>query len=71
MVGFQNCLEFVTAIQGGIIGNNGYDEILISTYTGRIFGLTTEIIEKNMGTESASGNFVFSPETGQKILKLK
>lgn len=64
-------MEYVTAIQAGIIGNSGYDEILVSTYTGRIFGLTSEIIEKNIGTETVGENIVFSAETGQKILKLK
>lgn len=68
---FQNCGESVTAVQGGVIGNQGYDEILVSTYTGRIFGLTTEVIDKTVGGDNVSGNYAFSTDTGQKILKLK
>ncbi|KAH0552608.1 Bardet-Biedl syndrome 7 protein homolog [Cotesia glomerata] len=33
--------ESITSIEGGIIGTVGHTEILVTTYSGRIFGLTT------------------------------
>ncbi|GFU19698.1 bardet-Biedl syndrome 7 protein homolog [Nephila pilipes] len=35
-----NCGESVTSVNGGVVGSAGYDELLISTYTGSISGLT-------------------------------
>lgn len=32
---FQACNESVTSVQGGVVGNTGYDEIVASTYTGK------------------------------------
>ncbi|XP_017775977.1 PREDICTED: Bardet-Biedl syndrome 7 protein homolog [Nicrophorus vespilloides] len=66
-----NCNESVTSLQCGIVGSVGYDEILVSTYTGRIFGLTTETTDKNVGGDSTSGNYIFSVDTTQKIIKLR
>nr|CAD7588384.1 unnamed protein product [Timema genevievae] len=37
----QTCNESVTSIQGGIFGSSGCDEILATTYTGFMFGLTS------------------------------
>ena len=31
--------ESVTAVQGGVVGNNSFDEIVASTYTGNITNL--------------------------------
>ncbi|XP_011299492.1 Bardet-Biedl syndrome 7 protein homolog [Fopius arisanus] len=36
-----NAGESVSTVMGGIIGAAGYPEILVTTYSGRIFGLTT------------------------------
>ncbi|GIY85834.1 bardet-Biedl syndrome 7 protein homolog [Caerostris extrusa] len=35
-----NCGESVTSVNGGIVGSPGYDEILITTYTGSVSGLS-------------------------------
>lgn len=67
----QNCNESVTSIQCGVIGNQGYNEILVCTYTGRIFGLTTEIVDKTLAVDGTKPNYIFSTDTGQKINKLK
>lgn len=32
---FQNCGESVTSIYGGVVGSAGYDELLVTTYTGK------------------------------------
>ncbi|XP_055938767.1 Bardet-Biedl syndrome 7 protein homolog isoform X3 [Argiope bruennichi] len=35
-----NCGESVTSVNGGIVGSAGYDELLITTYTGSVSGLS-------------------------------
>lgn len=30
----QNCGECVTSVEGGVVGNAGFEEILATTYTG-------------------------------------
>ncbi|RZB77484.1 Bardet-Biedl syndrome 7 protein -like, partial [Asbolus verrucosus] len=67
----HNCNESVSAVQCGVVGNQGFDEILVVTYTGRIFGLTTEAIDKNVGGDSSVGNYIFSQDTSNKINRLK
>ncbi|KAF2879488.1 hypothetical protein ILUMI_26683 [Ignelater luminosus] len=71
LVYFMNCNESVTALQCGVVGNQGYDEILVATYTGRIFGLTTQALEKNVGGDSVVGNYIFSADTNQKVARLR
>lgn len=41
--------ESVTFIQGGCVGKDGYDEIVVATYSGWVTGLTTEPIHKESG----------------------
>ncbi|VFV42993.1 bardet-biedl syndrome 7 [Lynx pardinus] len=41
--------ESVTSIQGGCVGKEGYDEIVVSTYSGWVTGLTTEPMHKESG----------------------
>lgn len=67
----QNCNESVSSLQCGVIGTQGFDEILIVTYTGRIFGLTTEAVDKTVAADSTIGSYIFSQDTGNKINKLK
>ncbi|KAK5643844.1 hypothetical protein RI129_007689 [Pyrocoelia pectoralis] len=64
-----NCNESVTSLCCGIVGEANYDEILVATYTGRIFGLTTQTVERNITTDSK--NYYFTTESAQKIVKLK
>ncbi|XP_045146150.1 Bardet-Biedl syndrome 7 protein [Echinops telfairi] len=45
----QTLSESVTSIQGGCIGKDGYDEIVVSTYSGWVTGLTTEPVHKESG----------------------
>lgn len=71
MMFLQNCNESITAIQCGIVGNQGYQEILVATYTGRIFGLTSEPIDKTAGRNNVAGNYVSSVDTSNKIAKLR
>ncbi|MEE6461648.1 hypothetical protein FKM82_001357 [Ascaphus truei] len=41
--------ESITSIQGGCVGKDGYDEIVLATYSGWITGLTTEPIHMEAG----------------------
>lgn len=45
----QALSESVTSIQGGCVGKDGYDEIVVSTYSGWVTGLTTEPVHKESG----------------------
>ncbi|KAK7070006.1 Bardet-Biedl syndrome 7 protein, partial [Halocaridina rubra] len=63
------CNESVTAVQGAVVGNSGYDEILASTYTGWIFGVTSEPMDRNISSES--GVVHISQESKQKIQRLR
>ncbi|XP_076319591.1 BBSome complex member BBS7-like isoform X4 [Tachypleus tridentatus] len=64
-----SCGESITSIQGGVVGNAGYDELLATTYTGVIFGLSTKSPPKP--PTSAGASFMIAPEIQQKILSLK
>ena len=48
--------ESVTSIQGGCVGTAHYDELVISTYTGWIIGLTTEPQQKQVGMTNEAVN---------------
>lgn len=62
----QNCNESVTGMQTGIVGCQGYEEILIVTYTGRVIGLTTQTIDSNVDNTGS-----FTVDNSQKVQKLK
>ncbi|XP_060102819.1 Bardet-Biedl syndrome 7 protein [Heteronotia binoei] len=60
--------ESVTSVQGGCVGKEGYDEIITSTYSGWMSGLTTEPVHRECG----SGDEVkMSHEIQNKILSLR
>ncbi|XP_074649766.1 BBSome complex member BBS7-like [Tubulanus polymorphus] len=62
------CSESVTSVQGGIVASAGYDEIICSTYAGWIMGLTTEHLEKEMGSGS---EVIIDAETQAKMINIK
>ncbi|XP_019866840.1 Bardet-Biedl syndrome 7 protein homolog [Aethina tumida] len=62
----MNCNESVTGMQTGIVGCQGYEEILIVTYTGRVIGLTTQTIDSNVDNTGS-----FTVDNSQKVQKLK
>ncbi|XP_028129556.1 Bardet-Biedl syndrome 7 protein homolog [Diabrotica virgifera virgifera] len=64
-----NCNESVSSLQCGVVAATGYDEILVVTYTGRVFGLTTQTIETNI--DNSTAGYISSADTSQKIFKLK
>ncbi|XP_030747216.1 Bardet-Biedl syndrome 7 protein homolog [Sitophilus oryzae] len=61
--------ESITSLKCGIVSAAGYDEILVVTYSGRIFGLTTQVTDVNF--DGSTGSYVFSSDTSTKINKLK
>uniref|UniRef100_A0AAR2KPF3 Bardet-Biedl syndrome 7 protein homolog n=1 Tax=Pygocentrus nattereri TaxID=42514 RepID=A0AAR2KPF3_PYGNA len=66
---FENVLsESVTSIQGGCVGKESYDEVLTTTYTGWVSGLTTEPQQM----EAGPGDEVkMSRETQAKVAALR
>ncbi|XP_049544780.1 Bardet-Biedl syndrome 7 protein-like [Anopheles darlingi] len=46
--------ESISSVQGGCVGATNYTEIVVCTYSGRVFGLTTQCISKCL---SDSGHF--------------
>ncbi|KAI4879524.1 hypothetical protein NFI96_026821 [Prochilodus magdalenae] len=66
---FENVLsESVTSIQGGCVGKESFDEVLTTTYTGWVSGLTTEPQQM----EAEPGDEVkMSRETQAKVAALR
>ncbi|CAD7080257.1 unnamed protein product [Hermetia illucens] len=44
----ESFTESISAIQGGCVYSNGATEIVIATYAGSVFGLTTQIVSVNL-----------------------
>ncbi|KAG8454093.1 hypothetical protein GDO86_000653 [Hymenochirus boettgeri] len=66
---FEHLLtESITSIQGGCVGKDGYDEIVLSTYSGWVTGLTTEPIYKEAGPGE---ELKMSQEMQNKITSLR
>jgi Bardet-Biedl syndrome 7 protein len=38
----ENFNESISSLQAGCVGANGYNEVVIATYSGKIVGLTTQ-----------------------------
>ncbi|CAH2006495.1 unnamed protein product [Acanthoscelides obtectus] len=64
-----DCNERVTALKCGVIGEQGFNEILVTSYTGRVFGLTTQPISTHI--DNSEGKYVFSTNSSEKIHKLR
>ncbi|XP_047121866.1 Bardet-Biedl syndrome 7 protein homolog isoform X3 [Schistocerca piceifrons] len=65
------CNESITSVQCGVLGSAGYDEIVVTTYTGWLFGLTTEVIDKQVGIDTNTGGVTISQDAKTKILRLR
>ncbi|XP_053317390.1 Bardet-Biedl syndrome 7 protein [Spea bombifrons] len=66
---FEHTLtESITSIQGGCVGREGYDEIVLATYSGWITGLTTEPLHKEAGPGE---EIKISQEMQNKIASLR
>jgi Bardet-Biedl syndrome 7 protein len=65
----QTCNESITGIQGGVFGEDNFEEIVAVTYSGWVFGLTTETIDKKINVDE--GTYSIPEDTRQKLYKLK
>ncbi|XP_073994441.1 BBSome complex member BBS7-like isoform X4 [Rhodnius prolixus] len=67
------CNESITSVQGGCVGNAAFDEVIATSYTGWLFGLTTEVLEKQVSLDTSNSNvkIKLSPEDKLKIDRLK
>lgn len=65
----QNFNESISSVQGGTIDANGYVEVVVCTYTGRIFGLSTRCPKKILSDSMV--NQGFSSDSNARIEKLK
>ena len=44
--------ESISSIEGGMVGSSDYEEVLVATYSGCVFGLTREpIVPKPISKE--------------------
>lgn len=66
----ENFNESISCVFGGCIGFEGYTEILLCTYTGKVFGLTTRTLGDIL-TDTKSTNYDVVTDASQRILKLK
>ncbi|XP_066154272.1 Bardet-Biedl syndrome 7 protein homolog isoform X2 [Euwallacea fornicatus] len=69
LIFLENCNECIMSLQCGIVATKGYDEVLAVTYSGRIFGLTTQVTDANF--DGSTGSYVFTTDASTKISKLK
>ncbi|XP_076807399.1 BBSome complex member BBS7-like isoform X2 [Clavelina lepadiformis] len=66
----HNCNESVTSVQGGVVGALGFDEVVASTYSGWVTGLTTEHMQKRVtGSTSATTTNVIGAELDEDTEK--
>uniref|UniRef100_A0A182MRP1 Bardet-Biedl syndrome 7 protein homolog n=1 Tax=Anopheles culicifacies TaxID=139723 RepID=A0A182MRP1_9DIPT len=68
----DNFNESISALLGGCVGATNYTEIVVCTYSGRIFGLTTQCISKSLGdngtrSEKIAGTPIDSSAKLQRI----
>ncbi len=63
----ENFNESISSVQGGCIGTPGYTEIIVCTYSGKLFGLTTQTISENIGDKITDT----TSDPNQRITKLR
>ncbi|MCP9257568.1 Bardet-Biedl syndrome 7 protein [Dirofilaria immitis] len=61
----HQCEDYVISVQCGRVSSPNFDEIVVCTHMGWIFGLTTEAIEKSISTS------VLSPQIEVKVQQLR
>jgi Bardet-Biedl syndrome 7 protein len=65
----ENFNESISCVFAGCIGVVGYTEIIVCTYTGKVFGLTTRTVGDIL-TDGKSSNYEVA-DASQRIQKLK
>lgn len=66
----ENFNESISCVYGACVGAAGYTEVIVCSYTGKVFGLTTRTIGDVL-TDSKSTNFDVVTDGTQRIQKLK
>jgi Bardet-Biedl syndrome 7 protein len=66
----ENFNESISCVFGGYIGVADYSEIVVCTYTGKVFGLTTRNVG-DMLSDGKSSNYEITTDANQRIVKLK
>ncbi|XP_047143361.1 Bardet-Biedl syndrome 7 protein homolog [Hydra vulgaris] len=71
---FQHCVcnlsESITSVSGGCVCAANYQEVVVSTYTGWIYGLTTEPQQRQLGMPGSSTKAAVNTELDLKIAEL-
>ncbi|XP_055599136.1 Bardet-Biedl syndrome 7 protein-like [Uranotaenia lowii] len=68
----ENFNESISSVQGGCVGANNYSEIVVCTYSGRVFGLTTQCISKSLSDTNKGGSAGATvPNSSSKLHKLR
>lgn len=67
----ENFQESISSVQGGCVGCNGYVELVISTYTGRVFGLTTQCVKLSLSDNASASAASLSVDMRSRISRLK
>lgn len=67
----ENFNESISSVQGGCVGGNNYPEIVVCTYSGRVFGLTTQCISKSISDTNKRDSVGMAPEASSKLHKLR
>uniref|UniRef100_A0A914XPM1 Bardet-Biedl syndrome 7 n=2 Tax=Plectus sambesii TaxID=2011161 RepID=A0A914XPM1_9BILA len=62
------CDESITGLQCGRVSAGSFDEIIVCTYTGWLFGLTTEPVQKQIAQDQ---QFSLHPDMEVKVQQLK
>ncbi|XP_055676710.1 Bardet-Biedl syndrome 7 protein homolog [Lutzomyia longipalpis] len=67
----ENYNESISSVQGGTFAAVGYAEVVVCTYTGRIFGLTTQCVARSISDNQNSGTMNFPNDTNLRIARLR
>lgn len=67
---FKNFGESISSIQGGCVSTEGYTEIVVCTYAGRIFGLSTQVAKLTV-TDGSSANNITNVDSALRLEKLR
>ncbi|XP_053670850.1 Bardet-Biedl syndrome 7 protein-like [Anopheles nili] len=67
----ENFNESISTLQGGCVGATNYTEIVVCTYSGRIFGLTTQCISKSMSDSLTHAERATGSDSSAKLLRIR
>lgn len=66
----HNFSESITSVDGGCVCAAGYEEVVVSTYTGWVLGLTTEPQQRSLGMPGTNLKDNINQEMEEKVLHL-